>query len=159
MGETRVGRHLGAPPERVYRALTSADDVVRWKVPGGMTSRVHHFEGWEGGTFRVSLTYDATDRQGKTAAHTDTYRGRFERLVPGEMVVEVDEFETDDPAFRGAMTITVTLSATADGGTDLLAVHEGLPPGVAPADNELGWTEALARLAALVESPGISGTA
>lgn len=49
------------------------------------------------------------------------------------------------------MTITTTL-ADADGGTDLLAVHDGLPPGVATADNEAGWTEALAKLAALVEA-------
>jgi hypothetical protein len=31
------------------------------------------------------------------------------------------------------------------------AVHEGLPAGVLPADNETGWRESLARLAALVE--------
>ncbi len=49
------------------------------------------------------------------------------------------------------MTITITL-ADADGGTNLVAVHEGLPAGVSPADNEAGWREALARLAALVET-------
>ena len=48
------------------------------------------------------------------------------------------------------MTITITL-AGADGGTDLVALHEGLPSGVSAADNETGWREALARLAALVE--------
>jgi hypothetical protein len=63
----------------------------------------------------------------------------------------VDEFETADPALRGEMTITITL-VDADGGTDLHAVHDGLPPGVAPADNELGWRLALAKLAALVEA-------
>jgi hypothetical protein len=31
-------------------------------------------------------------------------------------------------------------------------VHEGVPPGVSPADNEEGWRSALARLAALVET-------
>ncbi len=39
-----------------------------------------------------------------------------------------------------------------DGGTDVLAVHDGLPPGVPTADNEAGWREALAKLAALVEA-------
>jgi hypothetical protein len=39
----------------------------------------------------------------------------------------------------------------ADGGTDLLAVHDALPPGVSIADNELGWDLALAKLATLVE--------
>jgi len=60
------------------------------------------------------------------------------------------EFETNDPALRGEMTIAITL-ADADGGTDLLAVHDGLPPSVSPADNEAGWHIALAKLAALAE--------
>jgi len=64
---------------------------------------------------------------------------------------EVLEFETTDPALRGEMTITITL-ADADGGTDVLAVHDDLPRGVPAADNEAGWREALARLAALVEA-------
>ncbi len=40
----------------------------------------------------------------------------------------------------------------ADGGTDVFAVHDGLPRGVPPADNEAGWRSSLAKLAALVES-------
>ena len=150
MSTTRVGCHLDAPRERVYRALVDADAIARWKVPAGMTMQVHEFDGREGGWYRISLTYDAPDRVGKTTAHTDTYHGRFVKLVPGEQVVEVDEFETEDPALRGEMTATITL-ADADGGTDLVAVHEGVPSGVSPADNEAGWRESLARLAALVE--------
>jgi uncharacterized protein YndB with AHSA1/START domain len=115
-----------------------------------MTCEVHEFEPREGGAIRVSLTYEAPDRTGKTHGRTDTYRGRFVRLVPDELVVEADEFETDDPALRGEMTITIRLSDTPSG-TELVAVHEGLPDAVPPADNELGWREALARLAALVE--------
>jgi hypothetical protein len=61
------------------------------------------------------------------------------------------EFETTDPALRGEMAITISL-ADADGGTDLLAVHDGLPRGLSIADNEAGWWEALAKLAALVEA-------
>jgi hypothetical protein len=73
------------------------------------------------------------------------------KLVTDEQVVEVDEFETTDPALRGEMTITITF-ADADGGTDLVAVHDGLPRGVSTADNETGWRMALAKLAALVEA-------
>lgn len=149
MATTRVHRHLAAPPSRVYQALIDPEAIVRWKVPAEMTCEVHAFDG---ASYRISLTYDAPDRVGKTTAHTDTYRGRFVKLVPDQMVVEVDEFETDDPAMRGEMTITITLS-DAEGGTDLVAAHEGLPPGVSDADNEAGWREALARLAALVEWP------
>ena len=147
MSETRARCHIDAPPMRVYQALIDPDAIVRWKVPGGMSASVDEFDGT---SYRISLTYDAPDRTGKTSAHTDTYRGRFVELVPGEKVVEVDEFETSDPDLQGAMTITVTLTESA-GGTDLHALHEGLPRGVRPADNELGWRESLARLANLVE--------
>ncbi|MGZ5115862.1 MAG: SRPBCC family protein [Burkholderiales bacterium] len=149
MSSTRISRHVKAPRAKVYNALVDADAIAKWKVPDGMTSHVHAFEGREGGTFRISLTYNAPGGAGKTSGHTDTYHGRFVKLVPDERVVEVVEFETADPALRGEMTITTTLS-DADGGTELLAVHDGLPPGLSPADNETGWRMALAKLAALV---------
>jgi uncharacterized protein YndB with AHSA1/START domain len=120
-------------------------------VPNGMTSRVHEFDAREGGSFRISLTYDAPTGSGKTTAQTDAYHGHFVKLVPNEQVVEVLEFETADEAMRGEMTVTFTL-ADSDGGTDVLGVHEGLPPGVSPADNETGWRMALGKLAALVEA-------
>lgn len=116
-----------------------------------MTSHVHEFDAREGGAFRVSLTYDAPTATGKTAAHTDTYHGRFLKLVPNELVVEVLEFETSDPALRGEMTMTTTL-ANANGGTDVVVVQEGIPSGVPEADNETGTRMALANLAAFVES-------
>jgi uncharacterized protein YndB with AHSA1/START domain len=116
-----------------------------------MTSHVHAFDAREGGAFRISLTYDAPTGAGKSTAHTDTYHGRFIRLVPDEEVVEVVEFETADPALQGEMTITISL-AEADGGTEILAVHDRLPPGLSPADNETGWRSSLAKLAALVEA-------
>jgi uncharacterized protein YndB with AHSA1/START domain len=145
-----VTKLISAPRERVYSALLDAEAVARWKVPEGMTCQVHEFDASEGGAIRISLTYDASDRAGKTYGSTDTYRGRFVKLVPNQLVVEVDEFETDDPALRGEMTSSISLSETPTG-TELVAVHNGLPDRLSPADNEAGWREALARLAALVE--------
>jgi len=100
VSSTRISRRMNAPRASVYRALLDARAVAAWKVPTG-----------------------------KTTAHTDTYHGRFAKLVTNEQVVEVVEFETTDPAPRGEMTIAISL-ADADG----------------------GWREALAKLAALVEA-------
>ena len=118
-----------------------------------MTCKVHEFDAREGGAFRISLTYDAPTGTGKTTAHTDTYHGHFVKLVPNRQVVEVFEFETPDPGLRGEMTMTTTLTE-ADGGTDVLIVHEGIPDSVPPADNETGTRMALENLAKLVEANG-----
>jgi uncharacterized protein YndB with AHSA1/START domain len=151
MTSTHITRHINAPRAVVYRALLDARAIERWRVPTGMTSQVHEFDAREGGSFRVSLTYDAPTGTGKTTAHTDTYHGRFVKLVTNEEVVEVLEFETTDPELRGEMTITTTL-VDADGGTDVVMAHEGIPGGVSTADNETGTRMALANLAALVEA-------
>lgn len=152
MSSTRINRRVNAPRANVYRALLDARAVATWMVPSGMTSHVHAFDAREGGLFRISLTYDEPTGIGKTTARTDTYHGRFVKLVTNEQVVEVVEFETTDPALRGEMTITISLADAVGGGTDVFAVHDGLPPGVPIADNDTGWQEALAKLAALVET-------
>ncbi|MCW2807810.1 MAG: polyketide cyclase [Marmoricola sp.] len=150
---TRVTRHYDASRSAVYRALVDAEDIARWKVPDGMSIVVHEHEAREGGRLRISLTYDGPG-VGKTTGRTDTYHGHYVRLVPDELVVEVDEFESDDDSLAVPMTITLTLRDE-DGGTRLEAVHEGLPPSVPAADNELGWQQALARLADLVEGRAV----
>ena len=148
---TRTSRHVNAPRSNVYGALVDEGAVATWMVPNGMTSHVHFFDAREGGSFRISLTYDTPTGTGKTSEHTDTYHGRFVKLAPSERVVEVMEFETGSAAMSGEMTVMYTLT-DADGGTDVLVLHDNLPPGLSPADNETGWQMALDKLAALVEA-------
>lgn len=150
MYSTRVTQHVNAPRSAVYQALVDADAIAKWRVPAGMSSHVHEFDAREGGSFRISLTYDEPGPTGKSASHTDTYHGHFAELVPDERVVEVFEFETTDPALRGTMTMTTTLT-DAGGGTDVVIVHDGISDAVPAADNETGTRMALANLAALVE--------
>lgn len=150
MSSTRTFLHIDAPRPRVYAALTNANAIAQWKVPDGMTLVVHAFEAREGGRYRISLTYEEPDAAGKTSAHTDTYHGYFKELVLNERVVEVMEFETSKPEMQGEMTSTIELSDE-HGGTRLVARHEGVPPGVAPADNEAGWRMSLGKLEKQVE--------
>ena len=110
MNTTRLTRHIRAPRERAYRALLDAEAVQQWMVPDQLTSRIHSFEAREGGTFRISLTYDSPTAAGKTSPQTDSFHGRFVRLVPDTQVVQAVEFESKDPAMAGEMRITYTLS-------------------------------------------------
>jgi uncharacterized protein YndB with AHSA1/START domain len=135
--------------------MLDATAIARWRVPIGMTAVVHEFASQQNGAFRVSLTYETADGVGKTDMRTDTYRGHFVELVENEKVVEVIEFETTDPTMRGQMRVT-TILTDADGGTDVVVIHDGIPPGVSLADNETGTGMALANLATLLE-PGSLG--
>lgn len=151
--ETRVRIDIAAAPMDVYRCLLDPTAVAVWKVPDDMICQIHCFEPREGGRYRISLTHAAPDAVGKTDARTDTYHGEFVRLVPGEEVVERMAFETSDPSLTGWMTAVYALRPSATG-TELLAIHGDVPPGVPLQDNEAGWKLALAKLAALAESPG-----
>lgn len=153
MYSTQVSRRVRATPAAVYRALLDPRAVAQWRVPDGMSGHVHAFEAREGGRFRVSLTYDGQRGEGKSGAHTDTYHGHFARLVPDELVVEAIEFETEDAALHGTMTMTTSLTAV-DGGTDVVVVHEGIPDVISREDNETGTRMALDHLARLVEGAG-----
>ena len=151
MTTTSASVRINAPASAVYNAILDADAVAEWMVPDGMTSHVHAFEASEGGYFRISLTYDSPDAAGKTTEHTDTYHGRFIELVPDTKVVQMVEFETDDPNLQGEMRITYEL-VEAHGVTDVIGLHEGLPDGVAPSDNEEGWRMSLGKLKGLLEA-------
>ena len=154
MATTRVLKHIRAAPEEVYRALVDPGAVEQWMVPDDMTSEVHHFDAREGGSFRISLTYDDPARTGKTESATDTFEGRFVSLVPGREVTQIVEFVSDGPGVVGEMTIAYSLHAAPEGGTNLTGVHQNLPPGVSPEANETGWKMSLDKLAALVEGRG-----
>ena len=71
-------------------------------------------------------------------------------MVLNERVVEVMEFETSNPEMQGEMRSTIELSDE-HAGTRLVALHEGVPRGVAPEDNEAGWRMSLGKLAKLVQ--------
>jgi uncharacterized protein YndB with AHSA1/START domain len=152
MATTRVLKHIWAPRERVYRALLDPEAVRQWMVPEGMTSEVHTFDAQEGGMFRITLRYDEPETAGKTQGNSDTFEGRFEKLVPDREVVQIIEFETDDPEVAGEMTVTYSLSDATGGGTNLAGIHENVPPGVSASANEEGWKMSMDKLAAIVES-------
>src|SRR4030067_3458431 len=135
---TELSVWVNVPRHRVFNALLTAEFIAQWMVPDGMTIIIHEFDGREGGTFRISLTYHSPLETGKTTPNTDTYHGRFVKLIPNEQVIEVVEFETADPLLQGEMTITFTLTDK-KGGTEILAVHDNLPPGLSTEDNETGW--------------------
>ncbi len=147
-----ASRVIVASPRTIYQAFLDPEAVASWRPPEGMKAQIYAFDPREGGTFRMSFAYTDTDHavRGKTSAHADVFQGRFLELVPGERIVELIEFESDDPAFAGTMTVTTTLAAVS-GGTEVTILCENVPTGIRPSDHQMGLTSTLKNLAAFTE--------
>ncbi len=71
-------------------------------------------------------------------------------MIEDERVVLEVDFEADDPAFAGTMTMTWSLQAAA-GRTCVSFVAENVPPGIDTEAHEAGLHSTLEHLAASVE--------
>ena len=144
-------RQIAAPTDAIYRALTDPQARIQWLPPQGMTAQLERYDLRVGGGYRMVLTLaDPSSGAGKTTADSDVVEGTFVELVEGERVVETTEFESDDPAFAGTMTMTWQLTPVAEG-TEVSIVATGVPTGIDPADHATGMQSSLANLAAYVE--------
>ena len=145
-----ASRVIRASAQKIYTAHLDPQAVAKWRPPQGMRAEIYNFDAREGGGYRMAFVYEDTSVPGKTSAHADVFGGRFVELVPGERIVERVEFQSDDPAFAGAMTITTALVAVKDG-TEVGIVCENVPEGISAADHQVGMASTLANLAAFVE--------
>ncbi|NRP71978.1 hypothetical protein ILFOPFJJ_02872 [Ensifer psoraleae] len=147
-----ASRVVKASPLAIYRALLDPAAVAVWLPPDGMQGEIERFEPREGGVYRMALIYEEPNRapRGKTSAANDIVEGRFVQLIPGKRVVQQAEFESNEPAFAGTMTITWTLSAVPDG-TVVTVTCENVPEGISQQDHDAGLGSTLANLAAFTE--------
>ena len=123
---------IDAPPERVFELLTDAELLIEWMAPEAeLDARV-------GGQIRW------------THLEGDSVIGNFVELVPARRVVFTFGWDRPDVAVPpGSTTVEIDLRP-ARGGTQLRLVHRGLSGPMADA-HAGGWTNYLARLAALAE--------
>jgi uncharacterized protein YndB with AHSA1/START domain len=149
---TRVSRIIKAPRRAIYQAFLDPEALVSWLPPDTMKGHIYEFDAREGGAYRMSLTYLESDHatRGKTSEHTDVVRGRFLKLIPDEQIVQLIEFESEDPAFAGSMTLTWAL-ADVSGGTEVTILCENVPEGIRTSDHEAGMRSTLENLAAFTE--------
>lgn len=147
----RASRIIHATPEAIWLALVDPEALAVWRPPAGMTGRFDSFDAREGGSYRMTLTYDdAGSAHGKSSNDTDIVDGRFAELVPGRRIVELVDFQSDDPAFAGTMKITTSLTPV-PGGTEVAIACENVPGGISPKDHQAGMNSTLANLAAYIE--------
>jgi uncharacterized protein YndB with AHSA1/START domain len=143
---------IQAPAAKIYRAFATADAMKAWLPPQGMTGTMIAFSFYEGGAYRMRLTYDDPQTTaGKTAEDADEVEVRFVKLVPFERIEQAVNFESDDPAFSGEMRMAWILEPVQNG--TLVTVRcEDVPPGIGVEDHLAGLKSTLGNLAAFVES-------
>jgi uncharacterized protein YndB with AHSA1/START domain len=135
----------------VYAALVDRDALQEWLPPDGMTATFEHFDARPGGSYRLVLTQTNPGRiPGKTTADSDVVDARYVELDPDDHVVQAVDFESDDPAFAGTMTMTWRVTAV-DGGTRVEITAENVPDGISAEDHAAGLASSLAKLAGHLE--------
>jgi uncharacterized protein YndB with AHSA1/START domain len=128
-------RMIAAPPERVFRAFTTRDDLARWMSPVGHAEV--EVDARIGGLLRVSMI-----GAGRRIEHV----GRFVELdPPHRLAFTWQSAYTGDVATR----VTVDLLSGADAGTTEVVLRHELLPETARTSHAQGWGVMLDRLSAI----------
>lgn len=137
----RLHRVFKTRPERLYKAFTNPDALVKWMPPHGFVAKVHAMDFKVGGSYRMSFTNLGT-------GSTHSFGGEYLEIVPNQKIRHTDKF--DDPNLPGTMTVTVEIKRVMVG-AELSIVQEGVPDVIPAEACYLGWGESLDLLKALVE--------
>lgn len=137
----KLHRVFKTTPERLYKAFTSPEALVKWMAPHGFTAKVHSMDMRKGGSYRMSFT-----NLGTGSSHS--FGGEYLEVVPNQRLRHTDKF--DDPNLPGTMTVTVEMKKVMVG-TELNITQEGVPDVIPAEACYLGWGESLELLKLLVE--------
>jgi uncharacterized protein YndB with AHSA1/START domain len=136
-----VTRTFDAPLDRVWRAWTEPEQLVRWFFPAHCKPRDPSFDIRPGGRYRVIFVGDdGTEHR---------LRGVFEELAPCERLVFTHGWANPDGIVEQDTRVTVSF-AEVEGGTRITMRQVGLDTEEGRSAHAEGWGEALDHLAALL---------
>jgi uncharacterized protein YndB with AHSA1/START domain len=147
-----ASRVIKASPQTIFKAFVDPDALVSWLPPKDMKGHISEFDARDGGAYQMSLTYSGTEHstQGKTSENVDVVKGRFLEITPNERIVQLVEFDSENPVFAGQMIMTWTLAAISDE-TTVTIVCENVPEGIRKEDHDIGLRSSLENLAVYIE--------
>jgi uncharacterized protein YndB with AHSA1/START domain len=136
-GQVLATVEIAAPPERVFRALASAEIVEWWARPGVFDTREWEGEVRVGGRWRAS---------GVARGLPYVLEGEFLEVDPPRKLVHTwHRVGTADPPTR----VTYLLERL-DGGTRITLRHEGFATAESGANAGAGWESSFERLAEML---------
>lgn len=148
--ETSNTRIIKADLTKVFDALSNPDLIVKWRVPGDMTGKIHFFEFKIGGSYSMSLYYPSEEDTGKTGRNEDRFTAKFLKIENNSKIVESVSFESQNEDFTEKMIMQTDLEEV-EAGTAVTFTFKNIPKGIDPKDNEEGTKSSLEKLAKLVE--------
>jgi uncharacterized protein YndB with AHSA1/START domain len=80
----RIIREFDAPPEKVFRAHTDPDLIVRWLGPSRHQTRIDVFDCRTAGSYRYVMTSDGNEFG---------FHGSFHEVRPSELIIQTFTFE------------------------------------------------------------------
>lgn len=135
----QIKRSIAASPDKVFRAWTNPDWIMRWFAPTDQfQTPLAETDLRVGGRYRIRMV--------DPAGVSHTVGGVYREIVPGKKLVFTWAWEKGDPMGGEGETL-VTLELTArDGGTELILTHENFGDEPARDHHQEGWTGCLERL-------------
>jgi uncharacterized protein YndB with AHSA1/START domain len=134
MPTLRIERHFDAPIDQVWHAFTDSTSLAAWLWPPGWETTVTA-DVRVGGTYAVDAPHAPGGGMGVRGTYLDI-------AAPHRLV-----FTWQWHGETSETTVTIALSE-ADGGTDLVLVHEGFADTSEAGQHEQGWNDCLDRLPA-----------
>ena len=128
------------PPERVYRAFTTADALVKWMAPHGVTVHVELLEVKPEGKYRMYFTNFSTGTR-------IGFGGTYHEVIPNALLRYTDQFE--DPNMPDLIEVKVEFKAVSVG-TEIQITQSGIPDVIPVEACYLGWQESLQLLTLLI---------
>jgi uncharacterized protein YndB with AHSA1/START domain len=136
----RLRRTLPAPPERVFRAWTTPEEMKKWKAPGDMTTSVAEVDLRVGGKYRIHM------RAPDGALHRLV--GAYRLVDPPRKLVYTWRWEDDPEA--GETLVTVEFLGRGNA-TEVVLTQELFPTDDQRQRHEMGWTKCFEKLAQVVK--------
>lgn len=146
-----AARFIRATPEQLYQAFATADALVAWLPPPGMSATMLDFDFRPGGHYRMRLSYPADQSgSGKTSADADEIDVKLIQLDTHRRIEQAVVFTSDDPAFAGTMRMSWTFQVDGQGCRVEVQAAD-VPVGISPEDHQAGLQASLENLAYFVE--------
>jgi uncharacterized protein YndB with AHSA1/START domain len=153
-----VTRTFDVPRERVWRAWSDPDEVMKWWGPQGFTSPTCRMDFREGGVTLVCMRSD----QGGDLYNTWTYRS----IEPPERIEFVQGFADENggpvapqdlglpPGIPQEVRHVVTLTALDDGSTELTVHEYGYPNAEIATVSRAGMEQCIDKMASSLADQG-----